>query len=62
VLARGTTRGALAWAGIAVVLIASLLPTYSLFTTRHGTDIIALSVIPTLIGLLMSAVMAASGG
>jgi hypothetical protein len=45
-----------------VVLIASLLPTYSLFTTRHGTDIIALSVIPTLIGLLMSAVMAASGG
>lgn len=58
VLAPDTTRAALAWAGIAVVVIASLLPTYSLFPLRHGTDVVAIAVIVTLTGLLTSAVMA----
>lgn len=59
VLAAGTLRMAVAWAGIAVVLFTSLVPIYILIdSATPGPDVIALAVIPTLIGLLASARMA----
>ena len=59
VLAAGTLRTAIAWVGIAVVLFTSLVPIIILIdSATPGPDVIALAVIPTLIGFLASARMA----
>lgn len=58
VTSRYRIRALLASFGIAIVVLAALLPAYGLFGTQHGSDVIALYLIPIVLDLLVSLVMA----
>ncbi len=55
----GGLRAAAAWAGIGAMVATSLWPVYYLVThPEAGPDVLALAIIPSLIGLSVSLIMA----
>ena len=58
VTSRSPVRTLLASVGIAIVLLAALLPAYGLFGTEHGSNVIFLYVTPIVLDLVFSLVMA----
>jgi hypothetical protein len=58
VTSRSPVRTLLASVGIAIVLLAALLPAYGLFGTQHGSDVIFLYLIPIVLDIVFSLVMA----